>query len=145
MRQIRRTAYEAKVEIMPLIDVVFLLLTFFIYAIVLMVRIEVLPLPLETYSSSKSAEAKPSITITLAIDGNVYAGKDLVNIYELTQIVTEKKTREPDCVIYVVIESGQSIIDRGPILTSIWDRLNSMGLDILLVGNPNDESESNTK
>ncbi len=38
--RIRRPQHEARVEIMPLIDVIFLLLTFFIYAMVLMVRAE---------------------------------------------------------------------------------------------------------
>ena len=33
MRALRRSEHDTRVEIMPLIDVVFLLLTFFIYAI----------------------------------------------------------------------------------------------------------------
>ena len=41
MRPLRRSEHETRVEMMPLIDVVFLLLTFFIYAMVLMVRAEV--------------------------------------------------------------------------------------------------------
>ena len=48
MRPLRRSEHETRVEMMPLIDVVFLLLTFFIYAMVLMVRAEVLPVPLES-------------------------------------------------------------------------------------------------
>ena len=51
MRPLRRTDHDTRVEMMPLIDVGFLLLTFFIYAMVLMVRAEVLPVPLESYAS----------------------------------------------------------------------------------------------
>ena len=40
MRALRRPDFDARIEIMPLIDVVFLLLTFFIYAMVLMIRAE---------------------------------------------------------------------------------------------------------
>ena len=46
MRSIRRHDLAPRVEMMPLIDVVFLLLTFFIYSFVMMVRAEVLPVVL---------------------------------------------------------------------------------------------------
>ena len=39
MLTIRRTQNEARVEIMPLIDVIFLLLTFFIYSMVMMLSL----------------------------------------------------------------------------------------------------------
>ena len=51
MRALRRTEHETRIEMMPLIDVVFILLTFFIYAMVLVVGAEVLPVPLESYES----------------------------------------------------------------------------------------------
>ena len=51
MFTIRRTDHEARVEIMPLIDVIFLLLTFFIYAMVLMVRAALLPVEMHGFSS----------------------------------------------------------------------------------------------
>ena len=51
MLTIRRTDHEMRIEIMPLIDVIFLLLTFFIYAMVLMVRAELLPVEMHQFSS----------------------------------------------------------------------------------------------
>ena len=80
MRPLRRTEHDTRVEIMPLIDVVFLLLTFFIYAMVLMVRVEVLPVPFESYISGETATPKPAISITIAIDGNVYIDTTVVTL-----------------------------------------------------------------
>ena len=55
MRAIRRTDHEMRIEIMPLIDVIFLLLTFFIYAMVLLVRAEMLPMELPEFTSAAPA------------------------------------------------------------------------------------------
>ncbi|MDP7004985.1 MAG: biopolymer transporter ExbD [Phycisphaerales bacterium] len=142
MRPIRRTEHDTRVEILPLIDVVFLLLTFFIYAMVLMVRAEILPVPLESYISGTTAEPKPSIAVTIAVDGNVYVGKNVVRIDAVAQAVKEKKKEKPDAVVYLVVEDGEATVDRGPLLTGTFDQLRNSGLDIFLVGAPRDKVES---
>ena len=139
MRAIRRTTHDARVEMMPLIDVVFLLLTFFIYAMVLMVRAEILPVPLETYFSSTPAEPKPSIAITLGVDGHLYVGQDVVLVEALGEKLAAKKESQPNAVIYLVVEDGEAVIDRGPVLTSVWDQIRAEGLEIFLVGNPKED------
>jgi biopolymer transport protein ExbD len=127
---------------MPLIDVVFLLLTFFIYAMVLMVRAEVLPVPLESYVSGETAEPRPTISITIAIDGNIYVGQTIVPLNDVAQAVLSKAQEKPSAAIYLVVEAGDSEIDRGPLLTGTWDQLRSQGLEIFLVGAPKAEEES---
>jgi biopolymer transport protein ExbD len=139
MRPIRRTDYETRVEMMPLIDVVFLLLTFFVYAMVLMVRAEVLPVPLESYVSGTPAERRQSISITIAVDGKIYVGQEIVQLGDVGQKVLEKTVDTPDSAIYLVVEDGESNTDRGPILTGTWDQLRNHGLEIFLVGAPNTE------
>ncbi|MBC8523408.1 biopolymer transporter ExbD [PVC group bacterium] len=139
MRSLRRTEHDTRVEIMPLIDVVFLLLTFFIYAMVLMIRAEVLPVPFETYISGEAATPKPAVSITIAVDGNIYVGTKVVTLDELIVAVHEKIAEKPETSIYLVMEDGQSIVDRGPLLTGAWDRLRSEKLEVLLVGSANKE------
>jgi biopolymer transport protein ExbD len=124
---------------MPLIDVVFLLLTFFIYAMVLMIRAEVLPVPFETYISGEAATPKPAVSITIAVDGNIYVGTKVVTLDELIVAVHEKIAEKPETSLYLVMEDGQSIVDRGPLLTGAWDRLRSEKLEVLLVGSANKE------
>lgn len=139
MRPLRRTEHDTRVEIMPLIDVVFLLLTFFIYAMVLMVRVEVLPVPFESYISGETATPKPAISITIAIDGNMYIGTTVVTLDELVESVRSKLTDKPESVLYLVMEDGHSVVDRGPLLTGAWDRLRAVNLEVFLVGSPSEE------
>lgn len=139
MRPLRRTEHDTRVEVMPLIDVVFLLLTFFIYAMVLMVRVEVLPVPFESYISGETATPKPAVSITIAVDGNMYVGTEIVSLDQLVAHVHIKMSEKPDSVLYLVMEDGHSVVDRGPLLTGAWDRLRAENLEVFLVGARSEE------
>jgi biopolymer transport protein ExbD len=143
MRPIRRTEHDARIELMPLIDVIFLLLTFFIYAMVLMVRAEILPVPLESYISGTQAETRPTISVTIAVDGNIYVGKTVVQLADIAETITQQIDGSPDTAIYLVVEDGEAIVDRGPLLTGTWDQLRNAGLELFLVGAPQNESSNN--
>jgi biopolymer transport protein ExbD len=143
MRPIRRTEHDARIELMPLIDVIFLLLTFFIYAMVLMVRAEILPVPLESYISGTQAETRPTISVTIAVDGNIYVGKTVVQLSNIAETITQQIDGSPDTAIYLVVEDGEAIVDRGPLLTGTWDQLRNAGLELFLVGAPQNESSNN--
>ena len=140
MRPLRRTEHDTRIEVMPLIDVVFLLLTFFIYAMVLMVRAEVLPVPFESYISGEQATPKQAVSITIAVDGNLYVGTNVVTLDGLIKSVRSKLSEKPEAVLYLVMEDGHSVVDRGPLLTGAWDRLRAENLKVFLVGAPNEES-----
>lgn len=140
MRPLRRTEHDTRIEIMPLIDVVFLLLTFFIYAMVLMVRAEVLPVPFESYISGEAATPKQAVSITIAVDGNLYVGTNVVTLDGLIKSVRSKLSEKPEAVLYLIMEDGHSVVDRGPLLTGAWDRLREENLEVFLVGAPNEES-----
>ncbi len=143
MRPIRRSEYETRVEMMPLIDVIFLLLTFFIYAMVLMVRAEVLPVPLESYASGAPAEPRTSISVTIGVDGNIYVNRDIVGLERIAETVQHELKDDPNAAIYVVVEDGEASVDRGPLLTGTWDALRHEGLEIFLVGAPKPSEDSN--
>jgi biopolymer transport protein ExbD len=145
MRPLRRTDHETRVEMMPLIDVVFLLLTFFIYAMVLMVRAEVLPVPFESYVSGSASEQRPTISITIAVDGNIYVGQAIVPLEEVAATVQKQFEEKPEAAIYLVVEDGESEIDRGPLLTGTWDQLRNQGLEIFLVGAPSAEEQTDVQ
>jgi biopolymer transport protein ExbD len=124
---------------MPLIDVIFLLLTFFIYAMVLMVRAEILPVPLESYVSGTPAEPRPSISITIGVDGNIYVNKTIVTLDTVVPTVSQVLESNPNAAIYLVVEDGEAVVDRGPLLTGTWDQLRQQGLEMFLVGAPKQE------
>ncbi|HIA72492.1 MAG TPA: biopolymer transporter ExbD [Phycisphaerales bacterium] len=145
MRPIRRTDYDTRIEMMPLIDVIFLLLTFFIYAMVLMVRAEILPVPLESYISGTTAEPRQTISVTIAVDGNIYVGQTIVQLSNVAKVVAQQRETSPESAVYLVVEDGEAIVDRGPLLTGTWDQLRNAGLEIFLVGAPKPQGETNEK
>tara|TARA_B100001059_G_scaffold35716_2_gene28884 strand:+ start:11855 stop:12289 length:435 start_codon:yes stop_codon:yes gene_type:complete len=134
MLKLRRQETEPRIELMPLIDVIFLILTFFIYAMVLMVRVDMLPVPLESYGSSEEPSSTPAVGVTLRLDGNIYVGHDQVTIDEVLPALKDVMDSEPGTIVYMVMEAGNGTVDRGPLLTSLWDRLHLAGIDIQLVG-----------
>lgn len=69
--KIRRSNIPIQLEMTPLIDVVFLLLTFFIFALVLMVRADVLDISLPEVGTGSSAGEVEAVIVTLTEDGAV--------------------------------------------------------------------------
>ena len=116
MIALRRPEHEMRIEIMPMIDVIFLLLTFFVYAMVLMIRAELLPVQMQEFASGQPAKPAPAVTISL-----------------------RSVTREdPETIIYLAAEE-MGDIDRLPTFLSLYDRLAHADLDIKLVGRPSNE------
>ncbi len=121
---------------MPLIDVIFLLLTFFIYALVLMVRAELLPMELESYAAADAATPAPAETISIALDGTVYLNRDPIQIDRILPALQEAIEANPETSIYLALEDGAGTVDRAPLLTAVWDQLKDAGLKINFVGRP---------
>ena len=138
MRSLRRIDYEARVEIMPLIDVVFLLLTFFIYSMVLMVRAELLPMQLQAFAAGVPAEPQPAVAISIMLDGSIAFNREPIPMPEILDRLQEAQRADPDTAIYLALEDGEGSVDRGPVLTALWDLLKNEGLEINFVGRPKD-------
>jgi biopolymer transport protein ExbD len=138
MISLRRSAHETRVEIMPLIDVIFLLLTFFIYAMVLMVRAELMPIPLQSYLSGERATPKPAVTVSITLDGGAHFNRDPIEIVDIIERIRTAQAMEPDTVVYIALEDGEGEIDRGPLLTSLIDQLTTASIEFSLVGRPKD-------
>jgi len=136
--RLRRAEPDMRIEMMPLIDVIFLILTFFVYAMVLMVRVDVLPVPLESYASGESAESDPAIAVTLRLDGSIFVGQEETGADGMLDAIASAQADAPETIVYLVLEAGDGTTDRGPRLTSVWDRLHRAGIDIKLVGTPSE-------
>jgi biopolymer transport protein ExbD len=136
MLSLRRPDTEARIELMPLIDVIFLILTFFIYAMVLMVQVDVMPVPMESYISGESADPVPATSVTLDLDGSIYVGQEPVAVDQVLPTIKSVLAESPETAIYLVMAAGEGAVDRGPILTSLWDHLRESGIEIKLVGAP---------
>jgi biopolymer transport protein ExbD len=80
----RSTIPEIRPDFTPLIDVVFLLLTFFIFSMVLMVRAP-------EVASGPGADADAALTITVDADGRVFLDRVPVPLTELAQAVRARQ------------------------------------------------------
>lgn len=134
MRRIRRDPPEARIELNPLIDLMTFLLTFFIYAMVMMVRVDLVPMDLKQFASGKPAKPNPAATISVLRSGQIFFNKEVIDIKDVEAKVRAAKTAEPRTVVYLAIEDGQGVTDRAPILQDLWDRLKDTGVNINLVG-----------
>lgn len=104
MIRVRRTSPEPRIELMPLIDVVFLLLTFFVFAMVLMVRTEVLDLNLPTMGTADPATDATFITIGLDAEGGIFVGTDPVTLETLADEVRTRQGANPDAKLAIAAD-----------------------------------------
>ena len=119
-----------------MIDVIFLLLVFFIYAMVLMVRVDLVPMELHSFQTGQPAEPAPAATISIDLDGNVFLDRKPIDLDELADSVNERTIIDPATVVYLAVAEGPSNTDRAPVLQDVWDRLRPTGVTINLVGRP---------
>ncbi len=144
MLTLRRVQHEARVEIMPLIDVVFLLLTFFIYAMVLMIRAELLPVKMPTFASGQPATVSLAVTITIDRTGALFFNREPIDLDEVVNHLRQVKTDAPKTVVYIAAEA-EGTDDRLPTFLSLYDKLAFAGLEIKLVGMPKEGQGSGVR
>ena len=123
-----KTGYEnrkARVEMLPLIDVVFLLLVFFIYAMVSMVVHHGLKVELPKAGSS-TVDTREYISITLTADNTILFGETETTLKNLIPLVEERlKQIDPESPIYI---NGDRQADLG-LAVEILDRLRNAGIE----------------
>ncbi|MBQ3060504.1 MAG: biopolymer transporter ExbD [Desulfovibrio sp.] len=85
LRRVRRTA---RVEMLPLMDVVFLLLVFFIYAMLMMTVHRGMPIRLPS-STSASIEKHSVLALTVKADGSLFLDKTPVSMEKLGDILRQ--------------------------------------------------------
>lgn len=137
--RLRRPASPFHVDLTPLIDVVFLLLTFFIYAMVLMDRIELVPLelkPLEAGESVTDAAPPPARTLSLDGAGGLYLDREAIALDAVVPTLREALERDPDTVLYLAVSDEAGPTDRIPVLLELWNQLRLAEIPIKMVGRP---------
>ncbi|WP_417912390.1 ExbD/TolR family protein [Candidatus Electronema sp. TJ] len=100
MKLSRKGIAPVRLEMTPLMDIIFLLLVFFIYAMMSMAvhHGKQLDLP---QSSSAAVEMQEAVNITILSDKNgllisVDGGESFSGVERLREILTEKKAKEPE-------------------------------------------------
>jgi biopolymer transport protein ExbD len=137
MARLRRTLEAPRLEVLPLIDVVFLLITFFIYALVLMKRMELLPVEMPELTAGTPAEASQQLVVTIDADGQLFVGTEPASgIDDLILRLRERRLEQPEGPVYLAA-AREGSTDRLPVFMDLLDRLRYAGLgDVAVMGSP---------
>jgi biopolymer transport protein ExbD len=136
MFRIRREDRSARLEMTPLIDVVFLLLTFFIYSFVVMVDARVAPMRLTPLTAGGPRGPGAAQWVSIDAQGSYAINREPVKPQELDLRLLAISKLEPRPTLYVVVES-QSPTNLWPPFLHLFDRARAAGLqDITIVGRP---------
>ena len=136
MARLRRHDHSPRLEMMPLLDVVFLLLTFFIYSFVVMIRADALSVGLAPVSTG--SQPAGGVVQLLSIDGEgaLRFGGQVLDPAGLDDLLAELAADPQAPTLYVSL-AGEGSADRGPVVWDLLQRVEQAGLDNLtFVGPP---------
>ena len=142
MPRFRRHDLSPRVELLPMIDVIFLLLTFFIYSMVVMVRPQLLPVQLVPVSAGEPAEAGRVQSITLDAAGELHLNREPISSAALDRKLQAWAERDTPPRLFLAVQQdggdGQASrpIDRAPMLIRLIERVRAAGIEQFAVVGP---------
>ena len=86
---------KARIEMLPLMDVVFLVLAFFIYAMLSMSVHRSLPVSLPI-SETAEIDQNRTVSVTIRRDGGIFVDRSPVNMDSLTRVLSESSGGNPE-------------------------------------------------
>jgi biopolymer transport protein ExbD len=102
-----QTSKKVRIEMLPLIDIVFLLLVFFIYAMLSMAVHRGLPVLLPSSVSAK-IDKELILSVTVKSDGTLYVDKEQVSLNDLASFLKTKSAPEKDVGILLFADRSLS-------------------------------------
>jgi biopolymer transport protein ExbD len=104
-RRVRRTSADVHVELTPMIDVVFLLLTFFVFSLVLMIRADVLDVRLPELRSGENAERVVPITIAITETGGLVINGEQTELDAVLERVQALREMQPNAPLLLAVDT----------------------------------------
>ena len=96
-----RIRKRARIEIIPLIDIIFFLLATFVMVSLSMVKNKGIPVNLPVATASPAQERKDFISITVTKRGEIFWDKEAVTLAQLPARLAKLKTTTPDPKIFL--------------------------------------------
>ena len=123
MKVNHQTVKRARIEMLPLIDIVFLLLVFFIYAMLSMAVHRGLPVVLPTSSTAK-IDKHLILSITVKSGGEIYIDKEKTTLEDLKNALRHKAENRKETGILLFADKSVSYQE----LFRVLDQIRMAGL-----------------
>src|SRR5262245_7971630 len=107
MRLPRKTPEKARIEIIPMIDIIFFLLVFFMISTLSMTVNRGLPVNLPKAASSQK-DLRESFNITVTREGDIFLNKEPVALHDIAQRVQAGLEKDPE-LLAVINADDQAI------------------------------------
>ena len=108
MKLPRQNVKKARIEIIPMIDVIFFLLVFFMMTSLAMVQLEGKKVSLPE-SGSASLNAADRVVVTIAKTGEVSVGHDQVPESQVLPLVAQRVQANPDVTVIINCDKDQQM------------------------------------
>ncbi len=119
----RRPIKRARIEIIPMIDVIFFLLVFFMVSSLAMTKINSLPVALPKTAAEPQA-VKQDIILTVRRDGSIYVNKTAATLESVgTQLAYEMRDKPQETVV-VNADEGSNY----GLVVKVMDRARQIGV-----------------
>ena len=96
-----RSGKKARIEIIPLIDIVFFLLATFVMVSMAMIKNQGVSVNLPVASTSAPQERKEYTAITVTAAGDFYFNKEAVTLEQIVERLTALKSSQPDPRVFI--------------------------------------------
>jgi biopolymer transport protein ExbD len=119
---------KARIEIIPMIDVIFFLLVFFMVSTLSMTINRALPVNLPTAGSAQSS-VQDNVTLTLTQDGGIFLDKEPISRQDIVQRVQAALAASPQLVVLVNADGAV----RHSAVVEVLDTLRLAGVSALAI------------
>jgi biopolymer transport protein ExbD len=129
---------KARIEIIPLIDIIFFLLATFVMVSMSMVKNQGVSVRLPKASTGVTQERATSATITIKENGDLFLNKDKVVPRDLQQRLLDLKAANPDQKVFI---NGDELAYFGDIVT-VLDNIRKVGIEKIAIQTKGAASET---
>lgn len=134
--------HKTRVEIFPLIDVIFLLLVFFIYSMLSMTVNRGIDVVLPTAATSTENKKDDYHCISVNTDGEIFYNKKQFSLIELKPKIVSLVAKDKDSVVFIQGDKDS----RYSVIMSVLDMVRGTGLKkVFLVAKHEEEQQQGNK
>lgn len=117
-----------RIEIVPMIDVIFFLLVFFMFFTTF--KTAVSGIPIELPQSKQAINLEHRVVVTINKKGEIYYGSDPVTVSKLTAVLKPLAAKDPDLLVVI---NADAQVNYGKII-EVMDAITSAGVSIPALG-----------